>query len=219
MNSTIEIILKPKPTDVLCGRGKVCFEHQGNDVFRSLIAQHVDFYKEALTKKAKMQVVEQVVDIVLSRGGRFLVRSDSNICHWIDGGHKQGKKKTGHALRDALRGRVKCVDKLRAEHYSTSQNYIPLKNTPIPSTIQSTNIHCNETTDATSIGSLERSDFISKHYRFIVGEDEPDLIELEPEAEWRHSDLEYNVANDLLAFFHRDDDLLHPYLVPSREIV
>jgi len=28
---------------------------------------------------------------------------------WIDGGIKMGKKKTGYALRDAVRGRVKCI--------------------------------------------------------------------------------------------------------------
>jgi len=149
-NNTL-IFEKPKPADVLYGRGKEAFEHIGNDCFRLLISRYADAYQGSPTKKAKSQLILRIVDIVFSRGGRFLMRSNSastssnkegredtdatntstinsrNISHnnskekvdaeecdddqggWIDGGKKMGKKKTGYALRDAVRGRVKCI--------------------------------------------------------------------------------------------------------------
>ena len=40
-----------------------------------LIAQYADTYKMAASKKAKMQVVMLIVDIVIARGGLFLILS------------------------------------------------------------------------------------------------------------------------------------------------
>jgi len=109
-NDLVVVVEKPKSIDVLCGRGKICFDHKGNDKFRELIAKYANPYQKATTKKAKMQVIMNVVNIVTSNGGRFLLKNKEEVDQpWIDGGIKQGKKKTGHALRDALRGRVKCI--------------------------------------------------------------------------------------------------------------
>jgi len=111
-NNQVVVVEKPKSTDVLCGRGKVCFDHKGNDKFRELIAKYANPYQKATTKKAKMQVIMNVVNVVISNEGRFLMKNKEEVDQpWIDGGIKQGKKKTGHALRDALRGRVKCITK------------------------------------------------------------------------------------------------------------
>ena len=76
IDSTINITADTlKPGDVLCGRGKMCFHHEGNGRFRMLIAQYADTYKMAASKKAKMQVVMLIVDIVIARGGLFLILS------------------------------------------------------------------------------------------------------------------------------------------------
>lgn len=127
-NNSIIHIHDIKPYDVLCGRGSMCFGHIGNHRFRMLIAEYAETYQMASTKKLKMQAVLLIVDIVIARGGRFLVKknsSDANgiittttttTCYWVDGGRRQGKKKTGHAFRDALRGRVKCIARMRAEN-------------------------------------------------------------------------------------------------------
>jgi len=76
-----------------------------------LIAEHANSYKMAPTKKGKMQVIALVVHIVIAGGGRFLVQNNDGT--WVDGGIKQGKRKTGHAFRDSLRGRVKCITEMR----------------------------------------------------------------------------------------------------------
>lgn len=102
------IIDQPEPADVICGRGKNSFRHAGNDVFRQLIVKYVSSYKQAPPKNGKSQVVMLVVNEVIRNGGRFLVRVKEKN-GWVDGGVKQGQKKTGHAFRDALRGRVKCL--------------------------------------------------------------------------------------------------------------
>jgi hypothetical protein len=93
----------PCEHDVLCGRGKYCYNHSGNQAFRKLIAENNAPYKSAPTKKLKMQIVVAIVDAVISHGGRFLSK-DSHGC-WKDGGKALGKKKAGNSLRDAQRGR------------------------------------------------------------------------------------------------------------------
>lgn len=102
-------IVEPEPNDVLCGRGKHSFRHRGNYFFRHLIVEHVGSYKRAPTKKEKTKVVLLVATAIIARGGRFLVRNKKKDDSWRDGGLKQGQKKVGHAFRDALRGRVKCL--------------------------------------------------------------------------------------------------------------
>jgi hypothetical protein len=72
-----------------------------------LIAENVGAYKIAPTKKLKMQIVIEIVDTVIFRGGRFLTR-DSQGC-WKDGGITLGKRKVGNAFRDAQRGRLRLT--------------------------------------------------------------------------------------------------------------
>lgn len=223
MVSKSSIVEKPRSIDVLCGRGKTCFEHQGNDDFRKVVAQHIDAYNIAPTKKAKMQVVVKVVDIIISRGGRFLIRKSNQggPRHWVDGGRKQGKKKTGHALRDALRGRVKCVAKLRVEN--------DLSKMIFPSQIMSLNYTASSSTNCdSSLDTQDTDEFFSACLSSLESDSEellPSLCneltqmeetlstELEPEREWRQSNLEFDTAHDLLAFFHREKNkcIIHAF--------
>jgi hypothetical protein len=95
----------PCEHDVLCGRSKYCFRHPGNERFRALIAENIEAYKSAPTKKLKMQLVTTIVGTVISQGGRFL--SQDSQGQWKNGDINLGKKKTGNALRDAQRGRIR----------------------------------------------------------------------------------------------------------------
>lgn len=112
--SSATIIDQPRPNDVLCGRGKSTFRHEGNQRFRELIGEHADTYKMATTKKQKMQVIVLITDIIIARGGRFMVSDNKN--HWVNAGAKHGRKKVGHSLRDALRGRSKCIGRIINDH-------------------------------------------------------------------------------------------------------
>mmetsp|Transcript_26859 Transcript_26859/g.40652 ORF Transcript_26859/g.40652 Transcript_26859/m.40652 type:complete len:217 (+) Transcript_26859:264-914(+) len=204
------IVTKPKPIDVLCGRGKTCFEHEGNNAFRKIVAQHIDAYSCALTKKAKMQVVVRVVDIVLSQGGRFLVRNRGSPHYWVDGGSKQGKKKAGHALRDALRGRVKCVEKLRMES-NMSKSMIPIPTLTYSSSEEfasDSSLDSHNETDAffnECLDSLNSDDFrLNCDDLSNMKFHDDELMTLEPEKEWKQSKLQSEMAHDLLDFFNGD---------------
>jgi hypothetical protein len=171
-----------RQVDVLCGRGKMCFHHKGNDKFRMLIADHADTYQMAPTKKAKMQVVMLIVDIVIARGGRFLI--DNKDGTWADGGRKQGKKKTGHAFRDALRGRVKCITQMRAQnaHSATlsAADDSTLSNSASHGSSDGFDLDGSDYFDPTPIGP-----------NFTV----------EPSNEWSSSKIDRATASDLLNFF------------------
>jgi hypothetical protein len=169
----------PRQVDVLCGRGKICFHHEGNDKFRTLIAEHADTYQMAPTKKAKMQVIMLIVDIVIARGGRFLINNKDGT--WADGGRKQGKKKTGHAFRDALRGRVKCITQMRAQNAHSAM------------------LSADDSSHSVSYGSSDEFDLDGSDF-FDPTPIGPNFT-VEPSNEWKSSKVDKAMANDLLKFF------------------
>lgn len=92
------ISVEPTVQDVLCGRGKDCFHHEGNIRFRALIEAMLSQYTISRSKKHKMQIIQFVVQTVIQEGGRFLKKEDRR---WYDGGIACGKDKVGHSFRDA----------------------------------------------------------------------------------------------------------------------
>mmetsp|Transcript_16786 Transcript_16786/g.25369 ORF Transcript_16786/g.25369 Transcript_16786/m.25369 type:complete len:264 (+) Transcript_16786:154-945(+) len=209
-SSSITIVEKPRPDDVLCGRGKACFDHVGNDSFRLLIAQHVDSYENAPSKKAKMDVIMQVVDVVVSRGGRFLLKNNKEKeVVWIDGGVKQGKKKTGHALRDALRGRVKCISELRAHHNHHHSEYHPqdITTKKISPPLYYNNVIIPEPARMPSFEEEHSSPYSGTSDERIMNNPRPDVaMKFEPERQWRrNSEIDNEFKQDLLQFFTSTD--------------
>jgi hypothetical protein len=191
----INIVDRPTSVDVLCGRGKMCFHHVGDVSFRMLIAEHADTYKMAPTKKAKMQVVMLIVEIVTSRGGRFLLISNKNDDGtWIDGGYKQGKKKTGHAFRDALRGRVKCITQMRVQ--------LKAQNTKLRHKAPA----ADDSSFYSSVSGSSNDEFELDHNHQnseLLNETQAIIdFSVEPNAEWRkNSKIDAAMADDLLDFF------------------
>mmetsp|Transcript_11445 Transcript_11445/g.17588 ORF Transcript_11445/g.17588 Transcript_11445/m.17588 type:complete len:238 (-) Transcript_11445:118-831(-) len=185
----LAVIKNPKPADVLCGRGKMAFDHIGNDCFRVLISRAVDAYQAAPTKKSKTDVIHQIVDTVYARGGRFLINKNGQ---WIDGGIEQGKKKTGYALRDAARGRVKCIFEPASNLKSGNQQ---------PSIQTSPNdIRSASTSFAVDFPSVD----MVKHPFNLLCDTMParrPKTEAEPERDWRNSELDKHLADDLVDFF------------------
>ena len=106
--------LQPNPNDVLLGRGRNSCQHPGNTNFRKLVAANRPTYAH-LTKKQKMMVARQIVDIIhhTDPPGRFLARengssktgsplssSSSSSAYWVDVGLPRSLEKTSQALRD-----------------------------------------------------------------------------------------------------------------------
>jgi hypothetical protein len=50
--------------DVLCGRGKKCFQHGGNENFRILVQSSLRAYIAARTKTDKTSIIRQVINVV-----------------------------------------------------------------------------------------------------------------------------------------------------------
>jgi hypothetical protein len=113
----------PFDHDVLCGRGKHCYYHAGNQTFRNLVAENLAYYTLALTKKLKMQIVITIVDTVIACGGRFLMQDSQG--YWKNGGKALGKKKAGNTLRDAQRGRISLTTDTYFHENSDSLAVIP----------------------------------------------------------------------------------------------
>ena len=99
----------PTKYDVLCGRGRTCFEFEGNKRFRCVIASNINRYANAGNRKAKTVVVKSIIRQIMESGGRFL-KKDPDTGAWYDGGMQIAKQKTGHSLRDACApDKVKCM--------------------------------------------------------------------------------------------------------------
>jgi hypothetical protein len=107
--------------DVLCGKCNFCFENSGNCRLRHLVAEYAKAYRDAPSKKSKMNVVHRIVDRILKEGGRFLLPNDDGS--WSDGGRKHGKLRVGRALRDAVRGRNKCISRIQRDLSSHTEDY------------------------------------------------------------------------------------------------
>jgi len=72
------------PNDVLCGRGAPTNYHPGNEYFRDLVKQYQSTYLSS--KRAdKPFVATHIVNIIQSRGGRFLRRYKRNGVSWERG--------------------------------------------------------------------------------------------------------------------------------------
>jgi len=95
--------------DVLCGRSKVAFHHAGNHRFRDIIASTIRMYKNATMKREKGQIVNFIMNEILSTGARFMKRDERG---WVKLDARQIKDKIGHALRDAERdGKERVIKK------------------------------------------------------------------------------------------------------------
>mmetsp|Transcript_5323 Transcript_5323/g.15620 ORF Transcript_5323/g.15620 Transcript_5323/m.15620 type:complete len:101 (+) Transcript_5323:590-892(+) len=73
----------PSPEDVICGRSREFFHHDGNTFFRKLIDDCLPRYIRARTKFDKSETIAMIVDIVESKspGGGF-VRKDIASGKW-----------------------------------------------------------------------------------------------------------------------------------------
>jgi hypothetical protein len=153
-----------------------------------LIAEYADMYEMALTKKTKMRVVMMIVDIVIARGGRFLINNNNGT--WSDGGRKHGKKKTGCAFCDALRGRVKCISQMR-ERLSCQPDLMT-------STAED---HFSDSWVSTSSDELDLE--ISKYFKNEMDATIDDFLgPIELSDEWSERfDIDGTSADDLLDFF------------------
>lgn len=92
----------PTIDDVICGRGKKCYSHVGNDRFRERVHTMLALYKQARSKLDKSKVLNMVVEQVRqnSPGGGFVKQDESG--RWYEVGDFLAREKTSQTFRDAL---------------------------------------------------------------------------------------------------------------------
>lgn len=134
---------QPGPHDVICGRGKSVFWHDGNQEFRRYIDENADRYRRARSKLDKSLIVIEIVDCIRSNSpnGGFVKqikpRGEASILdgpHWVEVGDALAREKTGHALRDAVNGKSYPSHPPEAYRYmgTTKGEYLkPKRPTPL----------------------------------------------------------------------------------------
>ena len=118
---------EPGADDVICGRGKKCYNHIGNERFRQRVLTFLDEYSLAKSKLDKSGVLSKVVDEVRqhSPNGGF-VKQDANG-KWHEVGDFLAREKTSQAFRDTLHDRYKSSNlskkkRRQEEHAKVSSN-------------------------------------------------------------------------------------------------
>eukprot|EP00546_Thalassionema_frauenfeldii_P008476 CAMPEP_0178923244 /NCGR_PEP_ID=MMETSP0786-20121207/16610_1 /TAXON_ID=186022 /ORGANISM="Thalassionema frauenfeldii, Strain CCMP 1798" /LENGTH=405 /DNA_ID=CAMNT_0020597715 /DNA_START=37 /DNA_END=1254 /DNA_ORIENTATION=- len=109
----------PRDNDVLCGRGKVAFEHPGNQKLRRKIAEELDSYNSCQSRLGRTSIIRETIHYIrVEQGGRFL-KADKNG-QWYDGGMQAAKGRVSTAFRDArVPNKVKCMKVLREKKTKT----------------------------------------------------------------------------------------------------
>lgn len=72
---SLPIGYSPGPKDVVCGRGRFCFNHEGNCNFRKIVDAFVPEYISTNNKFDKSIIISAIVDCIRTSGGEF-VRQD-----------------------------------------------------------------------------------------------------------------------------------------------
>lgn len=89
-------VMVPGSFDILVGKGRPFQDHPGNIRLREWIKQHQSSYEKA-QKYEKKKLVQNVIEMVRSKGGRFL-KDDGG--HWIQVQGTVALAKVGHLFRD-----------------------------------------------------------------------------------------------------------------------
>lgn len=112
-------IYEPSDYDVICGKGKTCFEHVGNHRFRVTVNMQLDKYSAAATKLAKSSIVTEIIDTV-RRHGQF-VKYDTKSGRWFEVGNHLAREKVGQTIRDALHLQYKSSTKAKKKRREAEQ--------------------------------------------------------------------------------------------------
>ena len=98
---------EPGEHDVLCGRGRKCFNHPGNVRFRDIVQSFLAQYSKAMTKLEKSYILSDVVEKVRNNSGigGFVKKNEEG--RWYEVGDFLAREKTSQAFRDVLHDKYK----------------------------------------------------------------------------------------------------------------
>jgi hypothetical protein len=107
-----ERIENPLPSDILLGRGKPFQNHHGNQRMFEIVARYKEKYSSEKREKRRA-IAEQVIDILLESGARFLKRVEGKT-YWARVREEVAFEKVSHVLR-SKKQKVKLPGESRKE--------------------------------------------------------------------------------------------------------
>lgn len=186
--SMLPLDFTPSDTDILCGRGNVFSNHEGNRYFGRIIRANLKQYRDAGSRPEKIRVVDDILQEIRSEGVRF-AKLDNETKRWHELNDVLAHQKIGHAIRDTIR---LLKDKKKTNTNTTKQSRsakrklqsdaLRLKNHVVPSSDTR-----KKTMDDILRMSLETSEFLNG----IWGDSEnvPPLTQSKPETFDVESDI------------------------------
>lgn len=115
----------PGNYDVICGKGKECFNSIGNRRFRIIADLHLEKYSLATRKSAKSHIVSEVVHTIHGAGGRFIKKEKGS---WVEISDSAAREKAGALFRDSLHfqyrssGKAKTARRQQQRRSGTEQH-------------------------------------------------------------------------------------------------
>jgi hypothetical protein len=106
----VVVVVVPKSTDILFGRGKSFREHPGNLRFGLIVESVFDRYEGLRRRSEKKNFTQEVVLKIKSMGGRFL-RQEAGFWQEVD--DDLARQKVGHTLRS--RRSIKVEEREKTE--------------------------------------------------------------------------------------------------------
>jgi hypothetical protein len=112
----------PGDSDVICGRGRKCFNHSGNERFRVIVSGYLDKYSTATSKLEKSYMLSDIVAQVrkCSPNGGF-VKKCPETKRFYEVGCFLAREKTSQAFRDALHDQYKSSNSAKKKRRQVSQ--------------------------------------------------------------------------------------------------
>jgi hypothetical protein len=113
----------PGDNDVICGRGRECFNHNGNERFRRIVYGYLDQYSKSISKMEKSYILSDIVAKIRKsspNGGAFVKKCPESK-QYYDVGCFLAREKTSQAFRDALHDKYKSSNSAKKKRRQASQ--------------------------------------------------------------------------------------------------
>jgi hypothetical protein len=153
----------PTSTDILCGRGNVFSNHEGNRYFGRIIRSNLRQYRDAGSRPEKIRVVDDILQELRSAGVRF-AKLDNETKRWFELNDVLAHQKIGHAIRDTIRllkdksknTKTNTVKQSKIAKRQRQEASLKLKNHVVPSSDTK-----KKTMDGILKMSMETSEFLN----------------------------------------------------------
>lgn len=109
---------KPTCNDIICGRGRGSFLHEGNKAYLALLRRNIPTYLAAGKRKEKSIIISTLVSSLKTRGFRFLKQDEKNT-RWYELSKQECYERTAHAIRDLIRKQKQAKRKSLRRRLST----------------------------------------------------------------------------------------------------